>query len=59
MDDEIYGERRMTVFCSDCSEHHYTDSVKFLNIEEDFCGRDLMTFECYDTHTVQKSNVFR
>ena len=56
--DDIYGQRVMKVYCFECSDHHTTEEVKFLNIEEDFQGRDLMTFECLETHTEQKSNVY-
>jgi hypothetical protein len=58
MDDEIYGKRVMKVYCFECSDLHTTEEVKFLNIEEDFQGRDLMTFECPETNTEQKSNVY-
>jgi len=36
---------RTSVQCSDCGEFK-TDEVEFLNIEEDFEGRDVMTFKC-------------
>jgi hypothetical protein len=58
MDNEIYGKKVMRVFCSPCSEYHKVKDVKFLNIEEDYKGRDYMTFECHLTHTEQKSHVF-
>jgi len=58
MDNEIYGERVMKVFCGECNEFHRTEEVKFLNIEEDYKGRDYMTFECHLTNTEQKSHVF-
>lgn len=57
-DDEIYGNRVMKVYCSECGELHTMEEVNFLNIEEDFQGRDLMSFVCNYTNTTQKSNVF-
>jgi hypothetical protein len=48
----------MRVFCRECDEFHDAEEVKFLNIEEDFMGRDYMTFECHLTNTEQKSHVF-
>jgi hypothetical protein len=47
----------MRVFCSPCSEYHKVKDVKFLNIEEDYAGRDLMTYECPVTNTEQKAYV--
>jgi hypothetical protein len=55
MDNDEYGKRIMKVFCSECNEFHNAEDVKFLNIEEDYAGRDLMTFECLITNTEQKS----
>lgn len=34
------------VSCEICGQVHRADRVKFLNIEEDFYGRDVMYFEC-------------
>jgi len=34
------------VYCEWCSDWHSTEDVYFLNIEEDFGGRDVMHFEC-------------
>ena len=34
------------VRCPLCGEEHLTDEVEFLNIEEDFEGRDVMTYTC-------------
>lgn len=36
-----------------------TDKVKFLNIEEDFEGRDVMTFECPQCKSEGKSVVVK
>jgi hypothetical protein len=36
------------VQCPFCNENHDIAKVKFLNIEEDIQGRDLVTFECLD-----------
>lgn len=34
------------VRCPLCNEEHVTEDVEFLNIEEDFEGRDVMTYTC-------------
>mgnify|MGYP003148754066 CR=1 FL=1 len=33
-------------YCDGCNEFHNTQDVIFENIEEDYAGRDVMTFEC-------------
>lgn len=43
MDAEPVG---ITVVCPECGERFYESEVKFLNIEEDFRGRDEVTFRC-------------
>jgi endogenous inhibitor of DNA gyrase (YacG/DUF329 family) len=34
------------VTCPKCKEEFYSEKVLFINIEEDFYGRDLLEFEC-------------
>ena len=48
----------MIVVCSECSEEHTTTEVKFLNIEEDIQGRDVMYFICPVTNLEAKSLVY-
>ena len=48
----------MIVVCSEWSEEHDTAEVKFLNIEEDIQGRDIMYFTCPVTNTETKSLVY-
>lgn len=48
----------MYVVCSACECRHDVDEVEFVNIEEDFCGRDLMTFVCPETEEEAKSLVY-
>ena len=45
------------VYCTECQEQHTVKEVTFINIEEDFYGRDLLTFQCPYTTTEQKSNI--
>jgi len=47
------------VTCKECGQRHDTESVEFLNIEEDQYGYDLMTFTCPVTGKATKSIVFR
>ena len=48
----------MIVICTECSEEHDTSEVKFLNIEEDIQGRDIMYFECPVTNLEARSLVY-
>jgi hypothetical protein len=47
------------VICSECSEEHLTTEVKFLNVEEDMQGRDVMYYVCPITNTETSSLVYR
>jgi len=38
--------RTITVTCTECKESHDEAKVEFVNIEEDFEGRDVLTFVC-------------
>ena len=49
---------RYFVLCSECSEEHSTLEVKFLNVEEDIQGRDVIHFQCPTTETETKSLVY-
>jgi len=49
----------MFVRCRECGEDHKADAVKFLNIEEDYMGRDLLHYVCPNTGTSTSSNVYR
>jgi len=49
----------MKVYCHACADYHRSeDEVETLNIEEDFHGRDVLTFKCLTTDTEQSSLVF-
>ena len=47
------------LICKECGNRHDTEEVEFLNIEEDFNGRDIMTYTCPETKQETKSNIFR
>ncbi len=47
------------VICQECSETHDTENVKFLNIEENEQGKDLMTYECPITKQPTRSLVYK
>ena len=49
----------MFVRCPACGEDHMANAVEFLNIEEDFMGRDLLYYVCPITGAPTKSNVYR
>ena len=48
----------MKVYCSECHEQKNVEKVKTIDIEEDMQGVDVLTFECLDCHTVQKSRIY-
>jgi uncharacterized protein (UPF0212 family) len=48
---------RHFVTCPKCKERFDAAKVKFLNIEEDFQGYDVMTFECPKCKTEEKAYV--
>jgi hypothetical protein len=48
----------MIVRCRSCGEEHDTNSVEFVNIEEDIMGRDKMYFVCPNTSEETDSLVF-
>jgi len=50
--------RNFIVVCTECSEEHSTESIKFLNVEEDIQGRDIMFFVCPVTGLETKSLVY-
>ena len=50
---------RFIVICSECGEEHLTTEVEFLNVEEDFQGRDVMYYTCPITNKPTKSLVYR
>ena len=56
---KMVNERPMTVYCNTCKENYPTKSVKFLDIEEDYSGRDLMYFQCHVCNGNNKSFVFK
>jgi hypothetical protein len=50
--------RNFIVVCTECSEEHSTESIKFLNVEEDIQGRDIMFFVCPVTNLEARSLVY-
>ena len=53
--DEIYGKRTIKVYCKKCKVWIDEELVEALNIEEDFQGRDVLTFKCPECRTEQSS----
>jgi len=47
------------VRCAECQDRHYVDEVEFLNVEEDYMGRDIMHFVCPKTLNESKSLVYK
>ena len=56
---DVEMNERFVVICSECGEEHLTTEVEFLNIEEDFHGRDVMYYTCPITNEPTKSLVYR
>lgn len=49
---------RSKVLCSKCNDQHFSDEVKFLNVEEDVLGRDVFYYECPVTLEETSSLVY-
>ena len=47
------------VRCAECQEQHYVAEVEFLNVEEDYIGRDIMHFVCPKTLQETQSLVYK
>ena len=47
------------VTCPACDTEHNSSEVTALNIEEDNQGRDILTYQCPFSNTIQKSLVYR
>jgi hypothetical protein len=44
--------------CSECQGTHGKEDVKFLNVEEDAYGNDLLTYICPITKKQAQSNIY-
>lgn len=51
-------KKTINVHCSNCPTWVDEDKVKFVDIEEDFQGADVLTFICPHCNTQQKSRRF-
>ena len=49
---------RIKIYCKKCKNYKDEDDVKFINIEEDIQGADVLTFECPDCNYVLKSRRY-
>ncbi len=52
-------KHKFYVRCAECQEQHYVDEVEFLDVEEDYMGRDIMHFVCSETREESKSLVYK
>jgi len=50
-----YPDRIIQVYCEKCDDWVSENKVTTLNIEEDFYGRDKLTFSCHNCLTQQSS----
>lgn len=48
-------KKTIRVYCGKCQEFVDEERTEFINIEEDFQGRDLLTFICPDCNTQQRA----
>ena len=53
-----FFEKKYNVVCTECSEKHFVEDIKVVNVEEDIQGLDVCYFECPVTKQVVKSFVF-
>jgi hypothetical protein len=47
------------ISCAECQKRHLVDEVEFLDVEEDYIGRDIMHFVCTETKMYSKSLVYK
>jgi len=45
--------------CAECQNQHLVNEVEFLDVEEDYIGRDIMHFVCPETLNESKSLVYK
>ena len=55
---KIEFEKEIQVYCKDCHDWYLEKEVKFINIEEDIQGADVLTFECPGCECEQKSRRY-
>jgi RNase P subunit RPR2 len=51
-------ERKIQVFCKHCQMWVNEENTKFVNIEEDMQGADILTFVCSDCGQTSKSRRY-
>ena len=50
---------KFVVHCAECQNRHSVDEVEFLDVEEDYIGRDIMHFVCPETQQKTQSLVYK
>ena len=55
----VNGMHNFYVRCAECQKRHLVDEVEFLDVEEDYIGRDIMHFVCPETLIESKSLVYK
>ena len=58
MSDSEYETPVMYVRCTECGDCHVAGEVTVENVEEDFLGRDVVTFQCPVTNHLARSLVY-
>ena len=58
IDEEHMFKRKFKVICSECSEEHFVEDIKVVNVEENIQGQDVCFFECPITKQITKSLVY-
>lgn len=48
---------KLMVYCDGCMDFHSSDEIISENIESDFMGRDVLTFECKTDEKIHKGIV--
>lgn len=51
------ADARMLVICPECQQEHKQGQVETLNVEEDYQGRDLLTYRCPITKRTTKAVI--
>ena len=55
----VNGMGDFYVHCAECQNRHLVKEVEFVDVEEDYIGRDIMYFVCPETLIESKSLVYK
>lgn len=45
------------IICTSCEQHHYTNDVDCIKVQEDYFGIELITYKCPVTNRISKAYI--